>query len=404
MALLAMSQIWAQRQGREIAAVTVDHHLRKDSADEAQMVAAFCRGKNIPHTTLQVLSLPTKGNLSANAREARYSLMADWAGDHDIPALALGHTQDDQAETVLLRLARGAGVDGLSAMAEARPWKGVDWLRPMLGLARLDLRVWLRGKAIPWFEDPTNEDEKYDRVKARKALSLLAPLGVEPENLAATAERLQLQREALDHACAGLAAACADIGVLGEIIIRPAALADGPIELQRRLLAQALVRVSGRSYAPRHRAVMPVLLGLTKPGFKGATLGGCLIRPFNGRILICREPAAASQRLEQWDAQPCWDDRWHVSVPWRQGLQITALGPDGVKHLRYAAENGWAPPGMWQKTSRDVLLTLPAVWSQSDGDPPCLAAVPPLDYLDSTVGANAAWTAELAMRHDAPFW
>ena len=108
---------------------------------------------------------------SAAARAARMRLLSDWAKDRGLDAVVLGHTQDDQAETLLMRLARGAGVDGLSGMAAARSQAGALWLRPMLGVRRDALRGWLTGRGIGWADDPTNEDEGFDRIRVRRAIA-----------------------------------------------------------------------------------------------------------------------------------------------------------------------------------------------------------------------------------------
>ncbi|WP_236628283.1 tRNA lysidine(34) synthetase TilS, partial [Sulfitobacter sp. HI0129] len=126
----------ADTRGLSLRAVTVDHGLRAGSAEEATGVAACCAALGVPHDTLQWADWDGSGNLQAAARDARYRLMADWAARHDIGAIALGHTADDQAETFVMRLARRSGVDGLSAMAPHSVRAGIEWLRPLLGIHR----------------------------------------------------------------------------------------------------------------------------------------------------------------------------------------------------------------------------------------------------------------------------
>ena len=164
----------------------------------------------IPHEILTIGALAGPGNLSAKARNARYDALSGWAQRHDLSAVLLGHTMDDQAETVLMRLARGSGVEGLSGMAAEMDWGGVRYLRPVLTARRDALRAWLQAQGIAWVEDPTNQDDGYDRVKARQALEVLAPLGIDVPGLAATADRLARQRRVLEGAAQDLIASACD--------------------------------------------------------------------------------------------------------------------------------------------------------------------------------------------------
>ena len=133
-ALLLLVRAWAAVSGREIAAVTVDHGLRAGSAGEAADVAALCARIDVAHDVLNWRGWDGRGNLQDHARRARRDLIADWAQERGIATVALGHTLDDQAETVVMRLARGSGVDGLAAMAVVSQAACVVWLRPLLGL------------------------------------------------------------------------------------------------------------------------------------------------------------------------------------------------------------------------------------------------------------------------------
>ena len=136
MALLLLLEEAAARAGRVVAAVTVDHGLRPESGGEAAAVAALCAGRGIAHATCRWGDWDGAGNLLDRARQARRALIADWARGRGIGAVALGHTLDDQAETVVLRLARGSGVDGLAGMAAVVRAEGILWLRPLLGVRR----------------------------------------------------------------------------------------------------------------------------------------------------------------------------------------------------------------------------------------------------------------------------
>ena len=194
----------------------MDHGLRPDSAGEAGGGGrALRRGRTSP-TTLRWTGWDGRGNLQDRARQARRALIAGWARDRGIGAVALGHTLDDQAETFLLRLARGSGVDGLGAMRDRGAAEDVLWLRPMLTLRRAELRDWLVAEGVDWAEDPSNDDPAYDRVRARRALAPLATLGLGPERLAATAAAMDRARAALEAGTADLARRCLTQGAAGD--------------------------------------------------------------------------------------------------------------------------------------------------------------------------------------------
>lgn len=337
--------------GRPLRAVTVDHGLRPDSAAEAAAVAALSAARGIPHETLRWTGHPATGNLQANARAGRRGLIAGWAVRHGLAAVALAHTLDDQAETFLLRLARGSGVDGLAAMAPATTAEGVLWLRPFLTLRRAALRDWLAGQGVPWAEDPSNADPRFGRVRARGALPLLAPLGLGPDRLAATAARMARVRAALEAATAALARAALADGGAGDLLLDPAAARAAPEEIRLRLLAGALAWTAGAPYPPRLASLEAALAALDRPLRGGLTLHGCVLRPRGERIAIRREPARAAPPVPAGTRR--WDGRWLLETPPPEpGLTIAALGPAGFAGLSPRPAH----------LAREVLLTTPALW------------------------------------------
>ena len=275
MALLAMARA---QHPNEIHAATVNHGLRAEAQREAAEVAAFCASHAIPHTTLTAEGLATdQGNLQANARDARFDLLANWAQTRNLHAVLLGHTMDDQAETVLMRLARGSGAEGLAGMEERRDWQGIVFLRPLLGLRRVALRDWLRAAGIGWVDDPSNDDRSFNRVKARQALETLTPLGITVDGLAETAIRLRRQVEVLRADADRLHDNMFEPSPHGEARLDRELLRSALTDTGLRVLADTLMRIGAGSYRPRFRALEPLyhrLIG-TKP--VRTTLAGCLI-------------------------------------------------------------------------------------------------------------------------------
>ncbi len=195
MALLALA---AQAFANRIEAATVDHGLRTESADEAALVAQYAASIAIPHATLHPHA-PITGSVQATAREARYALLEDWRRERAIDWVLTAHHADDQLETLVMRLNRASGLSGLSGI-RARQGRV---LRPLIGVRRTALFDHVRANAIPYVEDPSNRDERFDRVRVRAALAdsnLIDPV-------AATRSVANLARdaEALDWAMAQLA-------------------------------------------------------------------------------------------------------------------------------------------------------------------------------------------------------
>jgi tRNA(Ile)-lysidine synthase len=402
-ALLVIAARWAHARGHAISAATVDHGLRAGSAAEAAGVAALCTRLGIPHETLRAGNLrDAGGNLAAAARDARFALLGGWARARVLSAVLLGHTMDDQAETVLMRLARGSGAEGLSAMQAVLERAGVVWLRPLLGARRAALREVLRAEGISWAEDPTNEDTQYDRVKARQALAALAPLGIDVEGLARTAWHLQRQRRVLERAMQALASRARSWGVLGEVHLDLAAMAGDEPDTALRLLADSLVRVSGADYRPRFRALSAVLDGLLSGQSTGTTLSGCLIRPGSGAnpqsVLICREPDACEPMIPLLAGETVWDRRWRVTARgvWPALSQLGALGEQGLAALRTSADLGaWREPAAWASAPRAARQTTPAIWLGNGAQVPELLAAPLAGYADlSKIGPESTITAE----------
>ncbi|MBM4438672.1 MAG: tRNA lysidine(34) synthetase TilS, partial [Actinobacteria bacterium] len=116
LALTLLADEWARRTGRSIAALTVDHGLRPDSAAEASQVGAWLAAARIRHEVLRWEGQKPRSGIHAAAREARYRMLTSWCRENDVRDLLLAHHRDDQSETFLMRLARGSGPDGLAAM------------------------------------------------------------------------------------------------------------------------------------------------------------------------------------------------------------------------------------------------------------------------------------------------
>jgi tRNA(Ile)-lysidine synthase len=400
MAMLHLAHGWARHMGVGLWVVTIDHGLRAESAAEAEMVRAECAILGRPHATLR-WRWDGQGNLQAAARDARLALIDRWRAG--LEHVLFAHTEDDLAETVLLRLARGSGVEGLSSMtalqvvvphpnagqpvltpgevAQTQPpplperivagvpaySRGFQQVRPLLGVSRAALRHYADTLKIPYVDDPSNDDPRFERVKARRILAELESLGLSAHDLAQTANRMARAAEALRARARTVAQAVLRppgrfAGQFsGHVVFDHDSFAKVERDTQLRLLAAALQWVAGDPYRPR-AAPLEALLETALSG-GGGTLHGGRVLTQRDTICVFREFAAVADHHVP--AGEIWDRAWRLAGPKIEGCTIAALGPDGWAQV---AEK---PEGV----RYELMQSVPAAF---DGE--TLVACPALDF------------------------
>lgn len=344
---MALLHLLVEAGGPQVFAVTVDHGLRPEAAAEAQFVARACARLGVPHEVLRWEGPAPRGNLMDQARRARLRLIAGWAAKHAISHVALGHTADDQAETFLMRLAREAGLEGLSGMRRSWDEHGIRWHRPLLSASRAGLRAALCARGAEWVEDPSNDNPDFDRVKARRALAGLRDIGISGQTLSQVVDHLARAEEVVRAALAAAASAHVTCPS-GDVVIATDPFRALLPELQRRLIVAALRWVAGADYAPRRAAIASLLGALQAPCDR--TLAGCRIRARADDIRIFREARAVAALRTPITA--VWD-RWRLEGPSAPGQEIAALGEHGLRTCP-----DWRAAGL----PRASLLASPAVW------------------------------------------
>lgn len=236
---LALLLLAAETRPGEVEAATADHGLRPGSGEDARMVARLCAELSVPHATLPVTVTPG-ASVQAQAREARYAALAGWAGSRGLSAIATAHHADDQAETLLMRLARGAGLGGLSGVRERRELGGIMLVRPLLGWRKQELAAIVVAAGLTAVDDPANSDPRHDRTRVRRLLAQ-APW-LDPVAVAASASHLAEAEQALRFAADRLWPE----RVSGYKTGLKMQAHDLPRELQRRLLLLAVERLGDR--------------------------------------------------------------------------------------------------------------------------------------------------------------
>jgi len=383
-ALALLLNDWAFAQGFQVTALVVDHGLRAASAAEARDTVKVLSDQGLSAQLLRVRGPKARANVQAAARAARYGLLTDWCARRGVLHLVLGHHRDDQAETLLLRLGRGSGLDGLAAMAPVVELRDVRLLRPLLEVPREDLEATLRARGVTWIEDPSNRDRTHGRVRIRQLKAALACEGLTASRLAAAAAHLARARAALEFTAADLLARAARPDPAGYLWLNPESLGKAPQEVRLRALARALMMVGGADYAPRLASLTRLEARLLGGLRRGATLGGCRILPRRGRLLLVREAAAARPVRVAPGQRLYWDGRFEIRLR-RAEFGITgsnlAVGPLGSA--------GWA--SLSRKSAeicRDAVPAAagPAIPALFDGRG--LLEVPLLGYRRRAKGAN----------------
>jgi tRNA(Ile)-lysidine synthase len=285
LALAAATAFEASRAGLRSGAVIVDHQLQEGSGDVAARAAEQARSLGLePVSVAPVTVAPSSagGGPEAAARTARYDALAQAAADLGAVAVLLGHTLDDQAETVLLGLSRGSGAGSVRGM---EPRAGL-YLRPLLGLRRASTVGFCADSGLDTWTDPQNSDPAFSRVRVRTTVLPMLEKELGPgiaEALARTAEQLREDDDALDHFAEEVAEELADL-VEGGISLPVRALASNPAALRQRLIRLAVQSEFHLSLSRAHTLEVARLVTdwhgqgpLHLPGIRVERQGGLLV-------------------------------------------------------------------------------------------------------------------------------
>ncbi|MEP9349950.1 tRNA lysidine(34) synthetase TilS [Xanthobacter sp. KR7-225] len=295
LAILAARWRRAREHGPMLGLLTVDHALRPGSAREAEAVGALADAIGLSHRTLVWRGAKPTTGIQEAARTARYRLLIAEAKARGADALALGHTLDDQAETVLFRLARGSGLAGLAAMRPVSRREGIAVLRPLLAVPKARLVATVRAAGVPFTEDPSNGDIRYARARLRVLAPLLADEGLGAERLAAFARRMARADEALERATdqAGARLVLEPWREGAPVRLGLAGFLELPREIALRLLGRAVDRVGreGPAELAKLEALLERLCAAARnepPAFR-RTLAGAMVTI--RRRELCVSPA-----------------------------------------------------------------------------------------------------------------
>ncbi len=398
MALMVLAAAWQAHRtsAPAISVATVDHGLRANSRSEAEMVAEAARRLALPHVILVWAGPKPETGLPTAARDARYCLLENHARAMSAKKIAIvtAHHRDDQAETFAMRLARGAGIDGLSGMRKERPLRDgfpVVLARPLLAVPKARLVATLVGRGVVYADDPTNRDHRYERVRVRSALPELEAGGLSPQALATSARRLNDAREALRYG-EELFVASLELSFGNEVFARfdRCAFDNGPVFLRQKIMARLIGRYGGASPEPQLSELEDLVARMQRDGASAATLGGAMISCGSRSIRVWREAGRLEKAHVELrsEATHVWDRRF--ALRWRaenaelvrlSGAPVITVKPLGEKgyaaimsrlarQLRPPARAAWALPSFW---AGDEFIAAPSL------APFALSNAPPLD-------------------------
>lgn len=317
LALMLLAQRWAAGlpKAPQLHVYSVDHGLRPEARDEVAIVVAAAAALGLPATGLTWSGDKPETGVQEAARTARYRLIGAAMAADGVGVLLTAHHRNDQAETVLMRLAHGSGIEGLRGMASLAEVEGVRVHRPLLDLDPAALRGVVEAAGLTSAEDPSNADSQYERVRWRRLLPELAALGLDPAALGTFAERMAEADAAIAQMAAGCFAEIVRLDGFGAARIELAPFIGLSPAISTRVLGRVLNIVGGRQ-KPRALGQVERLRQTIADGTlpRSTTVLGCVVRIKDGAVAVAREPgrslpadAALSPRGEL-----VWDERFRI--------------------------------------------------------------------------------------------
>jgi len=271
----------------KLLAVTVDHKIRKNSTKEAKELSKFLASQKITHQILSIdkAKIPQK-NIEANLREIRYELLHEFCQQNKIKLLFLGHIQGDVAENFIIRLFRGSGLDGLSSIAEISDYKKIKLVRPLLDSSKDDLQEFLRSKKVKWFEDETNQDEKFLRNKIRNFFNSFEEKNLIHKRIKNASDEIAKMRDFFDVILLEEARKILELQQNGGFLINHEKFQKLDEKIALKILALVLMEVGGKTYKPRLEKLKNFYQYLKQDNIKPRNFYNCMAKKFDKKNII----------------------------------------------------------------------------------------------------------------------
>ena len=333
MALSFLIYNWCKGKEVKLVAISIDHNLRDEAKNECQFVKETMTSFGIEHHTIKWVGQKPKSNILAKAREARYSLLIDFCKNNAIDTLFVGHNKEDVAETFLLNLERGSGLDGLSSINSVTRFSDIDIIRPLLSISRKELQDYLKKIDITWINDPSNEDKKYSRVRIRQNL-LGNDLAI--DRIVLAANHLRSAKKYLDKKMAEIFTLVANILPFGAIEINLEKFFALDEYEQISILTRSLQIVSGKNFKPRFNNFKILYQQILQDQHLSKTFMNCHLQKFKSKLIIFKEDKNIEIFKSKGTKEIFWDNRFKITLPdsfLHQEILIESLGKKGWQNL-----------------------------------------------------------------------
>ena len=288
--LAYFGRLYSLKFKKKIHVLIVDHKLRKSSSQEATKVSKMLKKKGIQSKILVWKGKIPKKNIQNNARIMRYSLMSSYCQKKNVRYLVTAHHLDDQIENFFIRLLRGSGLTGLSSMAEIFNYSNVlKIIRPFLSFKKIDLQNTTLKYFKNFIKDPSNDNEKYLRVRVRKIRNNMEKEGLDTSKVINTVNNLSSAHEALSYYKDKAINKHVSFLSKNKCQISKKIFAHEAGEIIFKSFSDIFLSISGKYYPPRSKKIINLIIRLQKNVFNKSTLGGCVIEKKDGLIFISKE-------------------------------------------------------------------------------------------------------------------
>ena len=401
MALLHLLNRWALVNGVTLNALTVDHGLRAGSTAEARQVGSWCAEMGVAHEVLTWSGEKPKSRIQEVARRERYNLLQDWCIRMGVADLFVGHNRNDQAETFLLRMSRGSGLEGLSGMPLVNQRDRISVVRPLLNIERPRLEITLKLADQGWIDDPGNSDDRFARVRVRHKVELLEGYGVSVAAVAETARVCGRWRQKREGEVSAVASRSVTLYPEGYADINRQELIKATNETANGVVSALLKLIGGRDFAPKRSRQAPLCRALLDPSKNFVcTLGNCSIAAEGDRIRLWREFGTISEEVSLDGPSPsAWDGRFLVYFDPCKAPNAAFIGALGRAGWEEIADDVGAE---FRRIPGPVRFGLPAIRSEK-----VILQVWHLGYCSKQVSDNIVENAVFRVRTpilEPPFW